>query len=814
MLPSPVSSSKPRTPVEPPKPPAPKPEAKPAEAPRPQSTHAADRTKDTFEAAKPSAKPAAAPQPPTKGEQQASDAVKVQTVGEERKALEQGGKDAHQSNTKTADEVFSTAGKDQKDLPEGVEVVKDADPNRAELVARNKNGEITSQTVAIRDGEKTTVQETTYEKGKANFNSTTSSANGDISTTQASWKAQPSSVHQPAPSIDGLKNSRNPDVELQQQTVRHDGNSLVETQYAQGKTGITETTKTYFQQSKDDATHSGDGIKDDFEDKFSDSKPVDVVNTHSVSIPSGGAKDADGEQAVPQVSDSATFSQDGLRLQRDAGTQKFELEDDFTEDFHPAASDAADLDDTAEFKEGDKTPVEWKLEQSSGNTYDAQTYVEGQTDLSTTTHREANGSTVTETVSGKVPPPEGDDPVSISSKSTQTFAADGSISHLHRDATDAEGTHTVTDFDRTTQPGPNGLDINEHLQVQRTEDGKTYGVDRRTESRLSNEGIQLLSSDEKLTGPDGTTARTRLDQTGTQTFINGSEVQGKDQLARYSQDAQRLATQSAADTFKEAQGFIEGGGANAVKLLGIGQKVPPPANGGAPVPLADKANALNQDLVDRFGQDNVDTAFRVQAGAAGAAQAAGGLVGAVSSTHNLVDGIRDQDFGKIATGLAGEITSGVAIKNGGKAFVDAVKGVAPQALGPEAKAVNTALRTAGWLDKVPGLSDDLVTRGGVLAGNASKVLGKLGGAASVVGLATSGYDLYKAIDGGNGYQIAQASVGVAGAVGAIAVGAAIGSAAPGLGTAIGAGIGLATFGVQQLIGMFDHSETDIADVTI
>jgi len=86
----------------------------------------------------------------------------------------------------------------------------------------------------------------------------------------------------------------------------------------------------------------------------------------------------------------------------------------------------------------------------------------------------------------------------------------------------------------------------------------------------------------------------------------------------------------------------------------------------------------------------------------------------------------------------------------------------------------------------------------------------------VAGIALSGYELYNAIDSGNGFKIAQASVGLAGAsaAGAIAIGAAIGSIEPGLGTLIGAGIGLAAFGVQQLIGMFDHSETDIADVKV
>jgi hypothetical protein len=736
----------------------------------------------------------------TRGERQARDAVKVQTVGDERAALEKGGQDAVKQNAQAADEIFSLAGKGPKDLPPGVEVVKESNPNRAELIARNKDGEITARTVAIRDGDQTTIQKTTFAQGRANFTSTTASANGDFSTTQASWKAEPSRAPQPSPSIDALKNSRDPSVEIQQQSVRHDGNSLVETSYAQGETGITQTTKTYFQQSKDDATHSGNGIKDDFEDKFSDSKPVDVVNTHSISIPAGGVKGPDGEQAVPQESESATFSQDGLRLQRDAGTQQFKLEDDLPEDFHPAATDAAALDELPGFAKDDKSPVQWKLEQSSGNTYDAQTFVEGQTDLSTTTHREAHGSTVTETVSGKVPSEDGEDTVSISSRTRQTYAADGSLAQLHRDARDADGTHTVTDFDRTTHRGPNGLEIDEHLQVQRTgADGQTYGIDRRTESRLSNQGVQLVSSDETVTGPDGTTGRTRLDGTGTQTFINGAEVRGQEDLRGYPLDAQRLVAQSGADTFKEAQGFINNGGVNAVNLLKVGD-----------------SDALRQKLVDRFGQQNMDTAFRVQAGAAGGLQALGGLAGVVSSTNDLVDGIRDQDFGKIATGLAGEITSGVAIKNGGQAFLNSVRGLSPAAVSAESKAVDVALRTAGWLDRVPGVSEGLATSGGIAAGNASKLLGKVGGAASVVGLAASGYELYNALDSGNGYKIAQASVGLAGAgaATAVAIGAAAGSIAPGLGTAIGAGIGLATFGVQQLIGLFDHSETDIADVKI
>jgi len=811
----PASQSRTQAPARP----QPAPQTKPAESSRP-----APRDQDTFDAGSRKSQPAAASaktnsgsqaaaQPPTKGERQASDAVKVKTVGQEREALEKGGRDASKKNTETADHVFSLAGKDQKDLPPGVEAVKGSNPNRAELVARNKDGEVTARTVAVRDGDQTTIQKTTYEKGRANLTSTTAGANGDFSTTQASWKEEPSKTPQPTPSIDSLKNSRDPDVQVQQQSVRHDEGKLVETEYAQGKTGVTQTTREYFQQSKDDATHSGDGIKDDFEDDFSDDKPVDVVNTHSVSIPAAGQKGPDGEQAVPQESSSATFSQGQMRLERTAGTEQFERDGEVPADFHPAASDLSNLDDLEGFDRGDESSVQWKLEKSDGNTYDAQTFVEGQTDLSTTTHREARGSTVTETVSGKVPPEDGDDPVEISSKTTQRYAADGSLAHLHQDAHDPDGTHTVTNFDRTTTPGPKGLEIDEHLDVQRTtEDGKTYGIDRKTESLLSNEGVQLVSSDETVTGPTGTSGRTRIDETGTKTFINGAEV-SKGELKGYPVEAQRLVTQSGADTFKEAQGFINNGGANAVKLLGIGKGLPEAANG-RNIPLADASNALHQDLVDRFGQENVDTAFRVQAGVAGGLEALGGLAGAVSSTSTLVDGIRDQDFGKIATGVAGDIGSGLAIKNGGKAFLDAVRGLSPAAVSADAKAVNTALKTAGWLDKVPGLSDELATSGGVVAGNASKFLSKIGGVGNVVGLAASGYELYNAIDSGNGYKIAQASVGVAGAVGAIAVGAAIGSAAPGLGTAIGAGIGLATFGVQQLIGMFDHSETDIADVKI
>ncbi|HVE86439.1 MAG TPA: hypothetical protein VND93_26465 [Myxococcales bacterium] len=820
-----------------PPPPRPQPAHQPAKpapaqqkqpAPKPQSSQPSRpatqaQAKDTYEAGKsqaaakpaPAAEKAGPPAPkPTKGEQQAQDAVKVKTVGQERAALEQGGKDAQKKNTEAADHVFSLAGKDQKDLPPGVEPVKSNDPNRAELVARNKDGDVTARTVAIRDGDKTTIQKTTWEHGRANYTSTTSAPNGDFSTTQASWKESPSKDPQ-SPSVDSLKNSRNPDVQVQQQSVHRDGDKLVESDYSQGKTGITQTSKEYFQQSKDDATHSGDGIKDDFEDKFSDSKPVDVVNTHTISIPAGGQKGPDGKPAAPQESESATFSQGNMRLERDAGTQQFKLDDDLPKDFHPAASDAAQLDDLPGFTKEDKSPVQWKLEENQGNTYDAQTFVEGHTDLSTTTHREAHGSTVTETVSGKVPPEDGDDPVDISSKTTQTYAQDGSLAHLHKDATDPDGSRTVTDFDRTTKPSADGLQIDEHLDVRHTdEDGQTSTVDRKTQSLLSNQGVQLVSSDETVTGPDGTTGRTLLDKDGAQTFINGQEVKDKKDLAGYSLTAQRLATQSGADTFKEAQSYINNGGVNAVKLLGIGNKLPAPANGAQPTALTDANNELNQKLVDKFGQENVDTAFRVQGGLAGATQVAGGLAGAVSSANDVVEGIRSQDFGKIATGVAGEIASGNAIKTGGKAFLDAVRGLAPETVSADAKAVNTALKTAGWLDKVPGVSEDLATSGGIAAGTASKFLSKLGGAAAVVGVAASGYELYNAIDSGNGYKIAQASVGLAGAAGAIAIGATIGSVEPGLGTLIGAGIGLATFGVQQIIGLFDHSETDIADVKI
>ena len=748
----------------------------------------------------------------TKGEQQARQAVDVTTVGEERAALEKGGKDASQSNKDAADHIFSLAGKDQKDLPPGVEVVKSDDPNRATLVARNKDGDITSRTTAIRDGDKTTIEKTNWAKGQANFSSVTAGPNGDSSTTRASWKEDPSKTPTASPDIDQLKNSRDPNVQVQQQSIRHDGDKLVESEYGQGKTGITQTTKTYEQQSKDDASHSGGGIKDDFQDKFSDDQPVDVVSTHSVSVPAGGQKGPDGEPAAAQISDSATFSQGQMRLERDAGTQSFKPDDDAPKDFHPAAQDAAALDSLPGWaKDGDKSPVQWKLEEHSGNTYDAQTFVEGHTDISTTTHREAHGSTVTENVSGKVPGKDGGDAVDISSKTSQTYAADGSLANLHKDEKDAEGNHTVTNFDRTTKATDDGLAINDHLDVQRTDkDGQKYEVDRKTNSLLSNQGVQLVSSDETVTGPDGTTGRTLLDKTGDHTFIDGAEVNGKNELAGYSETAQRLAAQSGADTFKDAQSYIANGGVNAVKLLGIGNEIAP-KDGKPLTPLADANNALNQKLVEKFGADNVKTAFRVQAGAVGGLTALGGLAGVVDNTNTLVDGIRDGDLGKIATGVAGDVQNGLAIKNGGKAFLDAVKGLAPETLSTDEKFVNTALKTAGWLDKVPGLSFDAATKGGIAAADASEFLGKLGGAASVAGVAFSGYQLYDAIQNGNGYKIAEAGVGLAGA---IATGAVLGSVEPGLGTLIGAGIGLATFGVQQLIGMFDHSDTDIADVKI
>src|SRR5437868_120339 len=116
MIASGASSSKPHAATQAPRTtPAQQPQAKsPARsAPKPQPS----QPKDTFEAgrSRAPAHPAAAPQKAgqghaapteTRGEKQASDAVKVKTVGQERAALEQGGQDAHKTNTQAADRVF------------------------------------------------------------------------------------------------------------------------------------------------------------------------------------------------------------------------------------------------------------------------------------------------------------------------------------------------------------------------------------------------------------------------------------------------------------------------------------------------------------------------------------------------------------------------------------------------------------------------------------------------------------------------------------------------------------------------------------
>src|SRR5205823_267038 len=138
-------------------------------------------------------------------------------------------------------------------------------------------------------------------------------------------------------------------------------------------------------------------------------------------------------------------------------------------------------------------------------------------------------------------------------------------------------------------------------------------------------------------------------KTGTHTFIDGAQVHGQKDLAGYPATAQHLAAQSGADTFKDVQSFVNNGGVNAAKLLGVGGKLAPPTNGKPASSLTDANNELHQKLVDRFGAQNVDTAFRVQAGVAGGLGALGGLAGAVSSTNDLADGIRSQDYGKIAT---------------------------------------------------------------------------------------------------------------------------------------------------------------------
>jgi hypothetical protein len=761
------------------------------------------------------------------GETRARDAVAIEDAGERKDVIAQQQKQTDADTRAEVDNLFDAA-KNNKP-PEGFEAVKTDDPNRVEFVQKNKQGDVTARISATKgEDDQVTLDTSSIGKdGRATRDVvSTTGPEGTTTSQHAEWKPARGEKLDTPPSIDTLKNSRDPSVTVQEDSVRRDGENIVTSNYRQAEGGVEGSETTFSQQDGED------GLDDNFKDKFNGDEPIDRIETRTYSIPPPGTKGPDGKEATPTYTRTQTYSQgEGTTGVQATSTASKKLEGDgFGVDGGPRnAADLAhvreslraeDGEDGEEFDGNEDSPKQWTLETTNGNKYASQTFVEGHEDASIITRREAKGSTVTEEVEGKTfSTQEGKEGelVDVSSKSSRTYNEQGIVSSAHAEATGADGVKTVQDYKRTEKKGPNGqLQVDERsTSTQTPPDGPTTSATMEQTSRQAENGqMQLFSASQTVTGPGGT-AKASVNPDGSELTINGSRIETKDQLAALpnkeaaflgasAQDAlsqqvhnfaaltPEVANPAATDgdpkkkdtgPLPKELGDAKQGVSTTQGALGLlQQKALVPNNGNAVGPPTDpNAKALTQ--TGRFSANGLGVA------------ASG--IGALTSGVGFVTNLQQGNYVQAAKNAA-ETAVGVGnIYQGVKGFTGL----------PEYK--SGIVGAGNGVGGVAGLKGAFTSASGFRSALAAG--GKLGVAGTALGVVSGGLDVVGGIKSGDGWQIAKGGVSIAGAIGAgVAVGAIGGPA----GAAVGLAIGVGVYAVGKVFDMFSDKEHQIADVKI
>lgn len=731
----------------------------------------------------------------TTGETTARDSVSVKTAGQQREETEQRQQEIDTDARRSVDRSFDIAANPDK-LPPNTKIVSKSD-DRVVLEERNKDGEVVARSTAVRDGEQVRYEQIEYGKKDAVRTRIESGPDGAYVQT-AAWKEGASKKPGQPPSVEELRNSRSADTSLSEERLyRNEDQNLVQETYQQGPKGIEQTTRTF-------STQNGDaGIDDNFDDKFDYDQPIDKVSTKTVSIPAAGTEGPNGEVVTPSVTTSTSYAQDGVQA---TSTNPRPLPDAkaINEDasyVRPVYGDVAKVEEAADDLEDDKIPPkQWNLEVSNGNTYRAQTFVEGHEDLSTITTRTARGSTVTEKIEGTAPNADGE-PTDVSSNSTRTFRNDGSLQSMHSESKGPDGVTTVQEFESDRKRTAKGLRNDDRLVVTQTDaDGNFSTAAKRTSSLITADGPQLLSSRTTLTAPDGTRAEKTFNEKGESFSVAGpgEELRAvpESEIEQLQANQKELLAVADATVLQDVKDYASAG-KKAVDALAKSTTA-------AKLTIDQLQKDADASFRARYGHVTAGNATRLLQGTSSVVGGVAAVAGVATSAQGLFNGIRDGNVGAILTNGAGLATSGKGLVDSGKGLVSAIRG-GPIAVG----ATGT-----------PGAS----------------LLSRLGGKFGVIGIGagvvSSGLQIKEGIETGRESLIVQGGVSAVGAVaapvagiavggvvaGSAAVGATFGSAAPVVGTivgaAVGAVVGVAFWGANKVIGAIFDDEHAIAEVKI
>ncbi|ATB28342.1 hypothetical protein [Melittangium boletus] len=743
------------------------------------------------------------PQMSISGEARAKKDVELQTVGKSKAETEAAQKKLHEETANQSNEIFSMAD-GGKEVPANTEVKKNSD-TEAELVRKNDAGDVVERTVATKDANgNITLNSANYEGDVNKRDRFEANADGSTRVQHAEWKSDKNET-QDLKNFGDIDRSKDPGLTYTDNRVYNEDGRLKTEQFSQAGGAVSGSRTSFYEQK------GGKHIDDKLEKNghFNFKEPVQRADTYSYSIPAPGA---DGKQENPQYQRTQRFSQDNVQATSitdreldghvqyaGEGPHSREELNNLSREYQKNKGEDYDANDA--YDDG-QTPKQWLMEvKKDENSLDTQTFLEGQPKVTTKTHTQVEGDTVTQTSEGRtLKPDDSGDFAEVKGETKTKYGKDGSIENMDATYKEPDGTDVEEHYNARKEATDKGLKLDETMEVKRTKDGKTFGSKQEDSSLLSGEGMQLLNSKNTVTDPDGRVAVSEVGEGGSKMSITGPGGQDPREVLdpkdlEGNPEARDLLLNASASTYSSISEFAKKGGVNALKAVqGLAQG-------------AD--DLLPKNVSDVLGLDNVrNTAQGLKGGVgtlAGAASVASGVT-------NLIGGIREGNMGDIMKGAMDTALGGYDIYAGADALRKSFKGTTDLVgiMGDD------VAQTGSWLSKIPGMS----ALGNTTA--VSKIAGALKGmggvanvAGAVIGTVTGAMDIADGVKGGHKGQIAKGALSIAGGIGG-AVGGAIAASAFGgpVGLAVGAVVGgLVAFG-QWIAGLIADDKHQIAKLDI
>jgi hypothetical protein len=700
------------------------------------------------------------------GRSKANEALNVDGADDKRTKAEEDRIKVHNESQKEADRLLKL---DPKDEPKNTDIERKGDT--VTVTRTDDDGHVLERTQATRDGDKVTIDTTTYgKKGQAERNIVSTTPTETV-VQQAKFDAKGTDQKNP-PSIEQLKNSREKGVEVSEARTRIESGKLVQDRYVQSKDGGVSGSHTEYTSQK-----GGKGIDDKLDDKFNKDEPISKIEAKSYNIPPPGS------DQKPTYTRTQQFSQENV-------SATSEVSRPLKGDNIGSPPNVKDLDqvrnankDKEDFDGDEKNPKQWNLEISKGHKYESQTFMEGHPELSVVTTREVNGNHVHEKVKGKTLDPTGEsgELKDVDLTTDVTYDDNGQIRLQRQKGTAPNGQELDQEYRREVSRNKRGqLEINE---ITESRSGET-SYRQQTTTRKTEDGWRLVEANNFYHDPAGKEVYAKIDEKGNKTvqyrgYPKDVTIKSEDDLKKLEPEDRKLvqASSDAVDIQTKlahrsnAPGFTDGvdsGNPNAPAKVPEELEHIQAGAGTSKAGLDSYTSRAGGTKLTPSQQDLIGTRAVLGTTSSG--------IGLISGGVGFAQGIREGNFLSASQGLA-SVTGGAAGLAGTGYNYAAGRSTPTSAL--ESSHASTA-----------------------------KFFGRVSTASGVV---SSGLDIVGGIKAGDGYQVLKGGVGIASTIATATIAT---SATGPAGVAIAVGIAGGTYVVNKFIDALADKEHDIGDVKI